>query len=290
MYAALKMEEVDGLWNVSTVPEVTHHTPLYYPELDEMERYLIDLMIMIKDATKDREDVKLICNRLLSSLQSIEKVDAKQAISRLTSTKCTNAEAVDLMQQFIDYLDCRLLHKLIQMLNDESLKAAWEKYCRRLEDACRKSLNACKQRKLKDYTPPPNGLIVGLQTMYSASELQIQKMLEVRQFLCTVVGLEESAFQGFACSVLTLFFAVMRAHLPFLLCKFTRHRRALEDIGIVVVFVPGEFIYDVQLDREHPFSQVGYISNRNSCVGIIIFRCEISVLLTETCYIVAHAN
>ena len=29
-----------------------------------------------------------------------------------------------------------------------------------------------------------------------------------------------------------------------------------EDIGVSVVFVPGEFIYDVPLDCEHPVSQV----------------------------------
>ena len=255
MHAALKMEKAEGLSGISTVPVVAHRTPQYYPQLDEMDDHLIHLMTKIKEVTKDREDVKFICNRLLSSMQRIEKVDAKQAISRLTSPKCTSAEAIDLMQQFIDYLDCRLLSRLIRALKSETLKVEWDIFRQKLGDACRKSLHACKS-SLKDYTPPRNGITVGLQTTFVASDLQIRKILEVQQFLCNEMGLEESDFQGFACSVVTLFFAVLRARLPFLLSKFSRHHNALEDIGIAVVYVPGEFIYDVQLDHEHLYSQV----------------------------------
>ena len=254
--AALKAEGVEGVSIISTVPEVPKVTPQYYPELRDMERHLIHLVKKITEATKGREDLKLICVRLLSSLERIEKQDTKQAVSRLTSPKCSNANAIVIMQEFIDYLDCRLLHSLVDALEDDSLMQEWVAYCQKLRNACSKSLDTCRG-SLKDCTTPPNGIRVGLVTTSPPSDFQIQKILEVKQFLCTEVGLEESDFQGFACSDVTLFFAVMRARLPFLLRMFSRRRKALEDIGIAVVFVPGEFIYDVPLDSEHPFPRVG---------------------------------
>ena len=194
----------------------------------------------------------------------------------MTSPDCSNANAILFMMKFIDYLDCSLLRKLIRALKDESLMQKWEAYCQMLTDACRRSLNMCRGH-LKDSTTPPNGISVGLITTIPASECQIQKIIEVKHFLCTVVGLEESDFQGFACSDVTLFFAVMRARLPFLLRMFAHHRNALEDIGISVVFVPGEFIYDVALDCEHPFSQVYNIHALNTFIDhrcIILFQYE----------------
>lgn len=257
LYAALEKERVEGLSNVSTVPEVVKVAPLYYPELEDMDEHLIQLMKRVQEATKGRTDLKLICTSLLTSLKRIRKMDTSEAISRLTSPECSNADAILQMQPFIDYLDCSLLRRLVTALKDESLMQEWKAYCRVLKETCKKSLEKCRVR-LKDTTAPPNGIRVGLITTIPASECQIHKIIEVKQFLCTVVGLEESDFQGFTCSDVTLFFAVMRARLPFLLRMFARHRSALKDIRIFVVFVPGEFIYDVSLDCEYPFSQVYY--------------------------------
>ena len=255
LYAALKKEGAQGLSNVSTVPEVVKVTPQYYPELQDMDMQLIQLMKHVTEATKDRTDLKLICSRLLSSLERIEKQTTKEAVSCLTSPTCSNADAILQMQPFIDYLDCRLLQRLITALDDEFLMCRWKDYCQMLRDACKKSLSMCRS-PVKDCTTAPNGIRLGMKTTIPPTDFQIQKIIEVKQFLCTVIGLEEADFEGFACSDVTLFFAVMRARLPFLLRMFSRHRTALEDIGVSVVFVPGEFIYDVPLDCEHPFSQV----------------------------------
>ena len=92
-------------------------------------------------------------------------------------------------------------------------------------------------------------------------------MLDLKDFLRKMVGLEEANFEGFANSVVTLFYTVSRIRLPFLVRLFALHRRSLQDFSITVVFVPGEFIYDVTTDQEFPYPKVC------ACVCVCVCLC-----------------
>ena len=235
---------------------VTHVAAKYYPQIDELDIALGELVQKLKDGTKNSEHLKTYCIRFLSTLSRIHGHDTKDARARLAAPDCHNEEAIDIMQEFVDPLDCRLLYQIVSALDDENLTAAWVDYCQRSKQACRITLEQCHKIPIREHKSPRSDITLGMQTKISPPDITIQKILQLKEFLITKVGLEESVFQGFACSAVALFFTIGRDRLPFLVRLLSCHQKALLDFFIITVFVPGEFFYDVAKDQEYPCPKV----------------------------------
>ena len=261
---------------------VSHVAAKYYPQIDDLDIALSDLVQKLKKGTKNSEDLKTHCVHFLTTLARIHSYDTKDALDRLASPACQNDEAIDIVQRFVDPLDCRLLYQIISALEDEHLKRAWEDYCQRSRQACRTTLQQCRKVAIRPHQSSPSGITLGMQTKIFPPDLTIEKILQLKEFLVTKVGLEESVFQGFACSTVALFFTVNRARLPVLIRLLSCHQKALLDFSIVTVFVPGEFFYDVARDQEYLCPKVGAVKH-------IILTSELyiaqNVVLVGLCHI-----
>ena len=235
---------------------VSHVAAQYYPQIDDLDVALGALVQKIKDATKDSQILKTYCIRFLTTLSRIHSHDTKDTLDRLATPDCQNEEAIDIIQRFVDPLDCRLLYQIVSALEDEQLTKAWDEYCQRSKQACRTTLEQCRKVAIRPHRLSPSGTTLGMQTKISPPDITIQKILQLKEFLVTKVGLEESVFQGFANSAVALFFTVSRERLPLLIRLLSRHQKALLDFSITTVFVPGEFFYDVAKDQEFPYPKV----------------------------------
>ena len=235
---------------------VSHVAAKYYPQIDDLDVALGALVQKIKEATKDSQILKTYCIRFLATLSRVHSHDTKDALDRLATPDCQNEEAIDIIQRFVDPLDCRLLYQIVSALEDEQLTKAWDEYCQRSKQACRTTLEQCRKVAIRPHRLSPSGITLGVQTKISPPDITIQKIVQLKEFLVTKVGLEESVFQGFACSAVALFFTVSRERLPFLIRLLSRHQKALLDFSITTVFVPGEFFYDVAKDQEYPCPKV----------------------------------
>ena len=242
---------------------VSHVAAKYYPQIDDLDIALGVLVKKLKKGTKNSEDLKTFCIRFLTTLTRIHShdVNTKDAIVRLASPACQNDEAIDIVQGYVDPLDCRLLYQIISALEDEHLKRAWDDYCQRSRQACCATLEQCRKVAIRPHQSYPSGITLGMQTKIFPPDMTIEKILHLKEFLVTKVGLEESVFQGFACSAVALFFTVNRARLPVLIRLLSCHQKALLDFSIVTVFVPGEFFYDVARDQEYPCPKVGAVKH-----------------------------
>ena len=235
---------------------MSHVTAQYYPQIDDLDVALGDLVQKIKDATKNSQKLKTYCIRFLTTLSRVHSHDTKDALDRLATPECQNEEAIDIIQRFVDPLDCRLLCQIISALDDGKLTKAWDEYCQRSKEACRTTLQQCRKVAIRSHRLTPSGITLGMQTKISPPDITIQKILQLKEFLVTKVGLKKSAFKGFACSAVALFFTVGRECLPLLIRLLSYHQKALLDFSITTVFVPGEFFYDVAKDQEFPYPKV----------------------------------
>ena len=235
---------------------VSHMAAQYYPQIDDLDVALGALAQKIKDATKDSQILKTYCIRFLATLSRVHSHDTKDALDRLATPDCQNEEAIDIIQRFVDPLDCRLLYQIVSALENEQLTKAWDEYCQRSKQACRATLEQCRKVAIRPHRLSPSYITLGVQTKISPPDITIQKILQLKEFLITKVGLEESDFQGFASSAVALFFTVSRERLPLLIRLLSRHQKALLDFSITTVFVPGEFFYDVAKDQEYPCPKV----------------------------------
>ena len=258
-FPALQTRGVDtSLLTVATLEPsaVTHVAAKYYPQIDELDVALGDLVQKMKDSSKNSKNLKTYCIRFLTTLSRIHSHDTKDALDRLAAPDCQNEEAIDIIQRFVDPLDCRLVYQIVSALEDEQLSKAWDEYCQKSKQACRITLEQCRKVAIRPHRSPPSGITLGMQTKISPPDITIQKILQLKEFLITKVGLEESVFQGFACSAVALFFTIGRDRLPFLVRLLSCHQKALLDFFIITVFVPGEFFYDVAKDQEYPCPKV----------------------------------
>ena len=230
---------------------VSHVTAKYYPQIEELDIALGDLVQKMKKATKDSHNLKSYCIRFLTTLSRNYGLDTKDELKRLATPDCQNDEAIDIVQGFVDPLDCRLLYQIVSALDDKQLTNVWDDYCQKSKEACHITLEQCRKVAIRPHQSSPSGITLGMQTKISPPDLTIQKILQLKEFLITRVGLEESVFQGFASSAVALFFTVGREHLPVLIRLLSRHQKALLDFSITTVFVPGEFFYDVAKDQEY---------------------------------------
>ena len=234
----------------------SHVSAQYYPQIDDLDVALGDLVQKIKNAAKNSKKLKTYCIRFLATLSRVHSHDTKDALDRLATPDCQNEEAIDIIQRFVDPLDCRLLYQIVSALKDKKLMEAWDEYCQRSKQACRATLEQCRKVAIRPHQLTPSGITLGMQTKISPRDIAIQTILQLKEFLVTKVGLEESVFQGFACSAVALFFTVSRECLPLLIRLLSRHQKALLDFSITTVFVPGEFFYDVAKDQEYPCPKV----------------------------------
>ena len=235
---------------------VSHVAAQYYPQIDDLDVALGDLVQKIKDAAKNSQKLKTYCIRFLTTLSRVYSHDTKDALDRLATPDCQNDEAIDIIQRFVDPLDCRLLYQIVSALKDKKLTKAWDEYCQRSKQACCTTLEQCRKVAIRPHRLSPSGITLGMQTKISPPDITIQKILQLKEFLITKVGLEESDFQGFASSAVALFFTVGRERLPLLIRLLSCHQNALLHFSITTVFVPGEFFYDVAKDQEYPCPKV----------------------------------
>ena len=171
---------------------VSHMVAKYYPQIVDLDIALGDLVQKMKDSTKNSQKLKTYCIRFLNTLSRIHSHDTKDALVRLTAPDCQNEEAIDIIQGFVDPLDCSLLYQLLSGLEDMQLMKAWDKYCQKSKQACRITLEQCRKVAIRSHQSPPSGITLGMQTKISPPDVTIQKILQLKEFLITRVGLEES--------------------------------------------------------------------------------------------------
>ena len=228
----------------------------------ELKGAFIHLVREVRTAGRKVEDLKTVCVQLLNGVTSIKR-NVQEDIDELK--KCSDGDFIVHLQPYWDCLDCNLLYMLILQLDEPKLMADWDIYKTQMKEACRATLGENKISLPQSRELPANQISAGFQTDQPPHNVTIQKMLDLKDFLIKMVGLEEADFEGFAQSVVTLFYTVSRIRLPFLVRLFALHRRSLQAFSITVVFVPGEFIYDVTTDQEFPYPKV--------CVCVCVYVC-----------------
>ena len=235
-----------------TPPVVRSTSPKYYIEMEDLDDAFITLVREVKKVggSLDPEDLRTICIQLLNEVSSTKR-NVQEDIDALR--RC-DGDYIGYLQPYWDSLDCNLLHRLIRQLKKPELIGDWEKYRTQVKEACTATLEECSLPQEREL--PPNQISVGFQTIQPPNDVTVQKMLDLKDFLIKRMGLEEADFVGFTNSDVTLFFTVSRSRLPFLVRLCALHRRSLQMFSTTVVFVPGEFIYDVITDQEFPYPGV----------------------------------
>ena len=241
-----------------TPPVVRSTSPKYNVEMEDLSDAFITLVRETETAGKKVEGLKTICIQLLnevarSKASTTTKRNVQEDINALQ--KC-DGDYVHYLQPYWDSLDCNLLHRLIRQLKKPELISDWEQYRTQVKEACTATLEECRRSLPQGRELPSNQISVGFQTAQPPNDVTVQKMLDLKDFLIKRMGLEEADFEGFTNSDVTLFFTVSRSRLPFLVRLCALHRRSLQEFSTTVVFVPGEFIYDVITDQEFPYPEV----------------------------------
>ena len=252
-------------------PVVRSTSPKYYNiiEMEDLNDAFITLVKEVKKvgANLDPEDLRTICIQLLNGVSSTKR-NVQEDIDALQ--KC-DGEYIRYLQPYWDSLDCNLLHRLIRQLNKPDLIGDWEQYRTQVKEACTATLEECRRSLPQGRELPLNQILVGFQTTQPPNDVTVQKMIELKDFLIKRMGLEEADFVSFTNSNVTFFFTVSRCRLPFLVRMCALHRRSLQDFSITVVFVPGEFIYDVIIDQEFPYPEVCMCVR--ACVSACMYGC-----------------
>ena len=240
----------------SNPPVITNSSPRYYPELTALNKSFINLVREVMSVGKTVEDLKSICIELLRdvSLNKHEEIKELRA--------CSDGNYIQFLQLYWDSLNCDLMFSLIQQMNNPKLTRDWEKYRTQVGEACRATLTECRRNLPQGRVLPANRISVGFQTDQPPFDVMVQKILDLKDFLKKMMGMKEADFEGFANSDVTLFYTVGRNRLPFLVRLCALHRRTLQEFSITIVFVPGEFIYDVNTDQDFPYFEVCCCSPR----------------------------
>ena len=233
-------------------PVIRNSSARYYPEMTALKKSFINLVREVKNVGKtvDSEDLKTICIELLNevSLNKYEEFTKLRA--------CSDGDYIQFLELYWDSLNCDLMFSLIQQMNDPKLTRDWEKYRTQVAEACRATLTECRRNLPQGRALPANRISLGFQTDQPPFDVVVQRILDLKDFLKKMMGMEEADFEGFANSDVTLFYTVSRIRLPFLVRMCALHRRTLQEFSITIVFVPGEFIYDVITDQEFPYFEV----------------------------------
>ena len=241
-----------------TPPVVRSTSPKYNVEMEDLSDAFITLVRETETAGKKVEGLKTICIQLLNEVaRSKASTTTKRNVQEdINALQKSDGDYVHYLQPYWDSLDCNLLHRLIRQLKKPDLMEDWKQYRTQVKEACTATLEECRRSLPQGRELPPNQISVGFQTAQPPNDVTVQKMLDLKDFLIKRMGLEEADFAGFTNSDVTLFFTVSRSRLPFLVRLCALHRRSLQEFSTTVVFVPGEFIYDVITDQEFPYPEV----------------------------------
>ena len=234
-------------------PAIRSSSPKYYPEMGDLKDRFIDLVREVKSLARQVEDLKTICIELLNDVTSTKR-NVQEDINELK--KCSDGDYIAHLQPYWDPLDCELLYRLIRQLKKTELMEDWESYKVDVKEACKVTLAEARRSLPQPRELPAHQISAGFQTDQPSHDVIIQKILNLRDFLKKMMGLKEACFEGFDNVDVTLFFIVNRVRLPFLMRLFALHRRSLQEFSITVVFVPGEFIYNVTTDQEFAYPKV----------------------------------
>ena len=234
-------------------PAIKNSSPRYYPEMTNLKDAFIDLVREVKSAGRSVEDLKTVCVELLNDVTSTKR-NVQADIDKLM--ECSSGDYILYLQPYWDPLDCDLLYRLIRQLKKPELMTDWEEYRTQVKEACKATLAECRRNLPQGRELLVNQISAGFQTDQPPHDVTVQKILDLKDFLKKMMGLEEADFAGFANSDVTLFYTVGRIRLPFLVRLCALHRRSLREFSVTVVFVPGEFIYDVITDQEFPYPKV----------------------------------
>ena len=234
-------------------PVIRSSSPKYYPEMDDLKDRFITLVREVKGLGGRVEDLKTICIELLNDVTSTKR-NVQEDINDLM--KCSDDDYIARLQPYWDPLDCKLLFKLIRQLKKPELMTDWERYKGEVKEACKATLVEAKRNLPQRQELPFHQISAGFQTDQTSHDLTIQRILDLKDFLKKMMGLEEADFEGFDNVNVTLFYTVNRIRLPFLVRLFALHRKSLQEFSITVVFVPGEFIYNVSTDQEFAYPKV----------------------------------
>ena len=234
-------------------PVIKNSSPKYHLEMTDLDDFFITLVRKVKAVGEDVKDLRTICVQLLSKVTSTQR-NVQEDIDKLRD--CSSGDCIMYLQPYWDSLDCDLLFRLIRQLENPELMTRWQEYKTQVKEACRAILTECKKSLPPQRELPGNQISVGFQMDQPSHDVTVQKILDLKDFLVKMIGLEEADFEGFANSEVTLFYTVSRIRLPFLVRLFALHRRSLRGFSITVVFVPGEFIYDAITDQEFPYPMV----------------------------------
>ena len=244
-------------------PVIRSSSPKYYPEMRDLKDRFITLVREVKGLGSRVEDLKTICIELLNDVTSTKR-NVQEDINALM--KCSDGDYIAYLQLHWDPLDCELLFQLIRQLQKPELMTDWERYKVEVKEACKATLADARKSLPQRRELPVHQISAGFQTNQPSHDVTIQKILDLRDFLKKMMGLEEADFEGFDNVDVTLFYTVNRIRLPFLVRLFALHRRSLQEFSITFVFVPGEFIYNVTTDQEFAYPKVCIVSACVVCV------------------------
>ena len=186
-------------------PDIRSSCPKYYPEMRDLHSKFITLVREVKGLAGRVEDLKIICIELLNDITSTKR-NVQKAIIELT--KCIDGDYIAHLQPYWDPLDCSLLFKLICQLQKPELMADWERYKVEVKEACKATLADARRRLPQRRELPVHQISAGFQTDQPSHDVTIQKILDLRDFLKKVIGLEEADFEGFDKVDVTLLYTV----------------------------------------------------------------------------------
>jgi hypothetical protein len=236
-------------------PVINHERPQYCPVSKKLRKPFTSFKRTVRRVSKKMDDFNFTCQEVL---QEFLRARGKEGLVKRESFKnCSNDAALDLLLDYTDPIDCELLDDLVEQMEDNGLDQEWEDYKRLLKEEVLKTLDQCEKGECR---PLREGQIaLGFQTKQQASQHTMDKILGMKGFLTDVVGLRDADFLGVGNSTVTLFFGVARTHLPFLVLWLSRYCSNLRAFSVSVVFVPGEFMYDVDMDQEFSYPKVAFM-------------------------------
>ena len=234
-------------------PVISHDYPTYCPVIKKLKSPYGILKQKVREIGMKKANFKFMCQEVY-----FDFVDARGEVVEVTRddfSDYTDEKALNKILKLADSIDCEVIEDLVTQINEKELLIAWEEYKQLLKEAVLTTLDQCDHGRCRQLIG--DQMRMGFQTRLPPGQHTIEKILKLKKFLIDVIGLEGTDFEGVHSSQVTVFFGVSKKHLPFLIRLLSAHRRILrDDFSVAVVFVPGHFVYDVDMDQEFFYPQV----------------------------------
>ena len=234
-------------------PVISHDYPTYCPVIKKLKSPYGSLKQKVREIGMKKANFKFLCQEVY-----FDFVDARREVVEVTRddfSDYTNDKALNKILELADSIDCEVIEDLVTQINEEELFKAWETYKQLLKEAVLTTLDQCDHGNCRQLIG--DQMRIGFQTQLPPGQHTIEKILRLKKFLIDVIGLEDTDFEGIHSSKVTVFFGVSKKHLPFLIRLLSAHRRILQDVfSVAVVFVPEQFVYEVDTDQEFFYPQV----------------------------------